>query len=403
MRKVFILFLLFVFLLVGFGVSEAGNELIPVGNAKLVPLKEYSIFDRSYPVKYQVRLPYGYVVSNFMRNVFRFAVPVVGGAFLLYDLYQLYQSFKSKLDTNISTLDIVRSVNDPDVISWCGLWGFSCTSSGVVEGNKCCYKGHTYIRVHVDYRNKRCSLNEHYYYSIDTRESQYASLVGKPKYTCTVYSSKTSIPTITLVDVIHFGYPYNAEYNQKGREVVFLPIDKPTNIIFDPTYLEDRLGTKDSLDQILDQSLQEVPITNISPQLVDKSQIGSDVVIVPQDYIQIVPLSSSDVLPFQNETQTGNFTLQFDNNTNTISSDYDFNYEKVSPSIIEKFLEYFKALKLPIPSISGYGECRVSFQGFMGREAVLDFCMFNDVFSQIGNILVAMSFFVSIYILYKNS
>jgi hypothetical protein len=165
----------------------------------------------------------------------------------------------------------------------------------------------------------------------------------------------------------------------------------------------DKVTTNQALDQIFDQSLQEVPITSISPQVVQNIDNSTNIVVVPKEYIQVVPLSSSDVPEFQNVTQNGNFTLQYDNNTGTISSDYDFNYEKVSPSIIEKFLEYFKALKLPIPSISGYGECRVSFKGFMGKEAVLDFCMFDGVFRQIGNILVAMSFFVSIYILYKNS
>jgi hypothetical protein len=261
------------------------------------------------------------------------------------------------------------------------------------------------MKVSVDYANKRCSLVEYYFYDeVDTRYPHYKSWVGKPVYTCTLYASKASVPTVTLTNIVHFGYPYNIEYNQKGREVVFLPTNLPSGATFDPTYLEDKIGTKESLEQVLDQSLQEVPITNISPQVVSKDQIGSDVAIIPHDYIQIVPLSSSDVAPFENVTQTGNFTLQYDNNTNTISSNYDFNYEKVSPSVFDKFLEYFRSLRLPIPAIrSAGGQCRIVFQGFMNSEAVLDFCMFNDVFSQIGNILVVMSFFSSIYILYKNS
>ncbi|MGC8767389.1 MAG: hypothetical protein ACP5QP_06825 [Brevinematia bacterium] len=227
---------------------------------------------------------------------------------------------------------------------------------------------------------------------------------GRNVYTCTLYASRASVPNVVLTDVVHFGYPYDIEYNQKGREVVFIPIDKPADVVFDPTYLEDRIGTRDSLENILDQSLQEVPVTNISPEYIQNIDNSTNTVIIPNEYIQVVPLSSSDVPEFQNVTQGGNFTLQFDNSTGTISSDYDFNYEKVSPSVIDKFLEYFKALKLPIPGLrSAGGQCRVSFKGFMNSEAVLDFCMFNDVFSEIGNILVAMSFFVSIYILYKNS
>jgi len=265
---------------------------------------------------------------------------------------------------------------------------------------------HSYIRedfhviVYYDEATKVCSLQISYRDG-STRDKSYPAYVGKIKWPYNEYYYSS----IQLLR----NPPIEVVYIHKGGSQEVIPANKIGE-------LTQNITLSKPIEDIVSEVDKSEPFSNTQPQVVDKID-PTTTTIIPDEYV------NRDILPVKNENMTTNVTRQW-NETTTISNttsnetgnftntteitttgseDLSFQYEKPGPGFIKDLLDFFKNIRLPIPSISGSGQCSFIIPVPFGKQGVLDFCQYHNLFQIIGNLLVALSGFTGIYILYKNS
>ncbi|MGB9730191.1 MAG: hypothetical protein ACPL1B_10055 [Thermoprotei archaeon] len=366
---------------------------------KLIPLVEYLYGDKAYPVKYTSRVPAKFIGENFLRGISRFAIPI-GIGYLLYDFYKQYQVWTDFLNREIKTIEYKGKVK-----------GYGCsldTAKPFEYDLQCGFDvgsgyGFTEIQCGI-----KCYTNNGPPYCALVCAQMGPRSYADHVYVCYMYSScwtgAVKQAYLKLDDFVYY-------YNNNRVSVIPYPSD-PTQSAVEQT---SNVTLARPVEDIVSDVDKAEPFSNTSPQLVDKID-PTTTTIIPDEYV------NRDILPVKNENMTTNATRQW-NETTTISNttsnetgnftnttetttgseDLSFQYEKPGPGFIRDLLNFFKNIRLPIPSISGFGQCSFTIQVPFGKMGVLDYCQYHSLFQVIGNILVAMSGFVSIYILYKNS
>jgi uncharacterized membrane protein YgcG len=371
---------------------------------------EYVYKDKAYPaLKYYLmpKVESSFLFQYFLRNVYRFAIPLASGSFIIYDLYKQYNLWKQYTETEIQTQDVVKYVNcyNGGKITV----GISCTT--VLQKP---YLESYAIKTSID--PSRCifsSIFERVGYTIGST-NETSSL------RCCAYAST---PNANASDML-------CSTTRKLAIPPLLIYVYPTSSAQDSV----SVSLKESIDDIINAIDSQSPFVQVMPY--EDSAISSDVVPLPSDYIVVkvedesgnltsIPYPiSSPISPISNTTTSisdssgGGSGSSGGSSSSGNSSDFgnysltditDILSNKVDDSILSTLLERLRSLLgfLPVPRIvASGGECRVPVNIALfgiSRESVLDFCSFDSVFRSIGNIFVMMSVFYSVYILYRNS